>query len=168
LYGEVPIVSGGSEGALAGANVRYMPQLKVEADVDAPQLGICCPTLHGAALDATCDCCNLGRGTPTTVLTSIRAACIMSEACSSCLSSCSAWCRRSAPSPSFLYPFCARASVTLRSRICLSPPSPTNPERISPVLALVAGSSMGWHDGRNNLELPVHYMIRALCVRCVM
>eukprot|EP01047_Picozoa_sp_COSAG01_P022531 COSAG01_NODE_1340_length_10648_cov_10.144089_10_plen_134_part_00 len=43
----------GSEGALAGAKVRYMPQLKVEADVDAPQLGICCPTLHGAALDAT-------------------------------------------------------------------------------------------------------------------
>ena len=43
----------GSEGALAGAKVRYMPQLKVEADVDAPQLGICCPTLHGAALDAS-------------------------------------------------------------------------------------------------------------------
>ena len=43
----------GSEGALAGAKVRYMPQLKVEVDVDAPQLGICCLTLHGAALDAT-------------------------------------------------------------------------------------------------------------------
>ena len=43
----------GSEGALAGANIRYMPQLKVEVDVDAPQLGICCPTLHGAALDAS-------------------------------------------------------------------------------------------------------------------
>eukprot|EP01049_Picozoa_sp_SAG25_P010119 SAG25_NODE_1073_length_4113_cov_8.429746_2_plen_89_part_00 len=43
----------GSEGALAGANIRYMPQLKVEVDVDAPQLGICCLTLHAAALDAT-------------------------------------------------------------------------------------------------------------------
>jgi hypothetical protein len=40
----------GSEGALAGAKVRYMSQL--EADVDAPQLDIC-PTLHGDALDAT-------------------------------------------------------------------------------------------------------------------
>jgi hypothetical protein len=43
----------GSEGALAGAKVCYVPQLKVEASVDAPQLGICCPTLHGAALDAS-------------------------------------------------------------------------------------------------------------------
>jgi hypothetical protein len=43
----------GSEGALAGAKIRYMPQLKVEVDVDAPQLDICCLTLHGAALDAT-------------------------------------------------------------------------------------------------------------------
>jgi hypothetical protein len=43
----------GSEGALAGANIRYMPQLKVEVDVDAPQLGICCLTLHAASLDAT-------------------------------------------------------------------------------------------------------------------
>jgi hypothetical protein len=43
----------GAEGALAGANIRYMPQLKVEVDVDAPQLGICCLTLHAASLDAT-------------------------------------------------------------------------------------------------------------------
>ena len=43
----------GSEGALAGAKIRYMPQLKVEVDVYAPQLDICCLTLHGAALDAT-------------------------------------------------------------------------------------------------------------------
>jgi hypothetical protein len=53
LYGEMPMVGGGSEGALAGAKIRYMPQLKVEVDVDAPQLDICCLTLHGAALDAT-------------------------------------------------------------------------------------------------------------------
>ena len=30
-----------------------MPQLKVEVDVYAPQLDICCLTLHAAALDAT-------------------------------------------------------------------------------------------------------------------
>ena len=43
----------GSDGSLASAKVRYMPQLKVEAAVDVPQRGICCSTLLGAALDAT-------------------------------------------------------------------------------------------------------------------
>jgi hypothetical protein len=67
-----------------------------------------------------CDSCNLGRGTPATLLTSSRALCIMAVACSSCCSCerCGACCcccrcdRLSSPSLSSLYPFCTTASVT--------------------------------------------------------
>ena len=43
----------GSEGAVAGAKVRYNIMSQLEVHDDAPQLDICCPTLHGAAPDAT-------------------------------------------------------------------------------------------------------------------
>jgi hypothetical protein len=80
---------------------------------------------EGRRRDCRRDCCRLGRGTPATPLTNIRAVCIMAAACSSCRScdNCGACCcccrcdRLSSPSPSSLYPFCTSASVIPRGRI---------------------------------------------------